>query len=111
MLFRSPDGARRGPTAQAVQAVYLAWLASGPDAHIVRKHGPASAQIVLGEARAWQARAAQGLPLDEQAAWAEWDESLKARGLNPGTSADLTVATLFAAALAVRDAAATGTQG
>jgi triphosphoribosyl-dephospho-CoA synthase len=28
-----------------------------------------------------------------------FDASLKARGLNPGTSADLTVATLFAAAL------------
>jgi triphosphoribosyl-dephospho-CoA synthase len=28
-----------------------------------------------------------------------FDRSLKARGLNPGTSADLTVATLFAASL------------
>ena len=33
---------------------------------------------------------------------AAWDAALKARGLNPGTSADLTVATLFAANLARR---------
>jgi triphosphoribosyl-dephospho-CoA synthase len=32
-------------------------------------------------------------------AWAAWDESLKARGLNPGTSADLCVATALVAAL------------
>jgi triphosphoribosyl-dephospho-CoA synthase len=30
---------------------------------------------------------------------AAFDQALKERGLNPGTSADLTVATLFAAAL------------
>ncbi|MGB0055239.1 MAG: triphosphoribosyl-dephospho-CoA synthase, partial [Methyloceanibacter sp.] len=29
----------------------------------------------------------------------EFDRSLKLRGLNPGTSADLTVATLFSASL------------
>jgi triphosphoribosyl-dephospho-CoA synthase len=29
----------------------------------------------------------------------EWDGELKARGLNPGTTADLTVATLFLAFL------------
>ena len=28
-----------------------------------------------------------------------WDAALKARGINPGTSADLTVATLFASRL------------
>nr|MDP9125878.1 triphosphoribosyl-dephospho-CoA synthase [Pseudomonadota bacterium] len=32
-------------------------------------------------------------------AWAAWDESLKARGLNPGTSADLCVATALVARL------------
>jgi triphosphoribosyl-dephospho-CoA synthase len=30
---------------------------------------------------------------------AAWDESLKAQGINPGTSADLTVATLCLAGL------------
>ena len=28
-----------------------------------------------------------------------WDAALKSRGINPGTSADLTVATLFASSL------------
>jgi triphosphoribosyl-dephospho-CoA synthase len=33
-----------------------------------------------------------------------WDATLKSRGINPGTSADLTVATLFASSLlAIRD--------
>ena len=32
-------------------------------------------------------------------AFAAWDESLKAQGINPGTSADLTVATLMIAGL------------
>ena len=33
-----------------------------------------------------------------------WDAALKARGINPGTSADLTVATVFASSLAaIRD--------
>ena len=31
-----------------------------------------------------------------------WDRALKSRGINPGTSADLTVATLFAAGLSSR---------
>jgi triphosphoribosyl-dephospho-CoA synthase len=47
--------------------------------------------------------AAQGFePLDDPGAdprWAAWDASLKAAGINPGTSADLTVATLFVALL------------
>jgi triphosphoribosyl-dephospho-CoA synthase len=38
-----------------------------------------------------------------RAQWREWDEALKARGLNPGTSADLTVATLFAGFLLAVD--------
>ena len=32
-------------------------------------------------------------------AFAAWDDALKAAGINPGTSADLTVATLLAAEL------------
>ena len=83
--------------ARAVQALYLALLAGFPDAHIVRKHGAATAQDVTAEAAPWLARARRGEPLDLDPAFAAWDESLKARGLNPGTSADLTVAALFIA--------------
>ena len=83
--------------ARAVQALYLALLAGFPDAHIVRKHGAATAQAVTAEAAPWLARARGGETLDADPAFAAWDESLKARGLNPGTSADLTVAALFMA--------------
>lgn len=76
---------------EAVRRVYLAFLAAMPDSHIVRKHGEAVAHIVMSAAQGWKALgAAAG---DE--ALACWDEQLKAQGINPGTSADLTVATLF----------------
>jgi triphosphoribosyl-dephospho-CoA synthase len=83
--------------ARAVQALYLALLAGFPDAHIVRKHGAATAQAVTAEAAPWLARVRRGEALDIDPGFAAWDESLKARGLNPGTSADLTVAALFIA--------------
>lgn len=83
--------------ARAVQALYLAFLGRFPDAHIVRKFGPAQGQAVTEEAATWLARAERGEPLEADPAFAAWDASLKARGLNPGTSADLTVATLFIA--------------
>jgi len=40
-------------------------------------------------------RAAAGIALDAEPAFAAWDEALKSQGANPGTSADLTVATLM----------------
>lgn len=85
--------------AAAVQRVYLAFLAGQPDSHIVRKHGAALAHTVMRAARAWQARALAGADLDADPAFAAWDLELKSAGLNPGTSADFTVATLFAAGL------------
>lgn len=84
--------------ARAMQRVYLEFLAALPDSHIVRKHGVAVAQTVMSEAAAWRERARDGAPLDD-AALAHWDDRLKARGLNPGTSADLSVAVALLAAL------------
>ena len=99
--------ARPGPAlTAAVQRVYLAWLATVPDSHIVRKRGEAMGHHVLTEAAAWHRRAEAGALLDDDPAFAAWDESLKQRGLNPGTTADLTVATLFLAGLVHADAAA-----
>lgn len=84
------------PTVAAqVLRVYLHWLASRPDSHIVRKHGDAVAQTVMHAAQAWRGVAQ---PQDDPD-FAAWDEALKAARINPGTSADLTVATLFLAAL------------
>ncbi|WP_338414428.1 triphosphoribosyl-dephospho-CoA synthase [uncultured Sphaerotilus sp.] len=97
--LRGGEGVACAVSPQAVQRVYLAWLASDLDAHIVRKHGPALAQIVLNDAQRWSVRAAAGERLDADPAFQAWDEALKSAAINPGTSADLTVATLMLAAL------------
>jgi triphosphoribosyl-dephospho-CoA synthase len=81
-------------------AVYLDFLARLPDSHVVRKHGAAEAAALLDLAQAPRAGLlASGAPeghLDELLAL---DRLLKSRDINPGTSADLTVATAFAARL------------
>lgn len=82
-------------TALAVQRVFLGYLGAIPDSHIVRKHGEAVAHTVMASAQGWQGVAEPG----REPAFAAWDESLKAQGINPGTSADLTVATLLLAGL------------
>jgi triphosphoribosyl-dephospho-CoA synthase len=97
LLSAQPESVCPGePAAAALQRIYLAWLASAPDSHLVRKFGPAVAQVVLSQARPWAARAAGGEALEADDAFCAWDEALKAGGLNPGSSADLTVATLMA---------------
>ena len=85
--------------AGAMQGAFLEFAAALPDSHIVRKHGGAMAQCVIREAAPWRTRARHGEVLDEDPAFARWDEDLKARGLNPGTSADLSVAVALAADL------------
>jgi len=96
--------------AAAVQALFLTWLSAYPDSHIVRKHGAALAQTVMQAAQAWRDRfppsAAAPWGASDATAWAAWDEALKSARINPGTSADLTVATLMLAALADEAAAA-----
>ena len=83
--------------------VFLAFLSGWPDSHIVRKHGLRVAQSVTREARrrhdAMHRAHARGAVADELLTLAAWDAELKAQGINPGTSADLTVATLFVAGL------------
>lgn len=80
-----------------ILAIYLGFLADCPDSHIVRKHGVAVANIVRESASRFDAKL--------QSSWdpsrlthelLAWDAELKAQNINPGTSADLTVATLFA---------------
>jgi triphosphoribosyl-dephospho-CoA synthase len=85
--------------AAVVQSVFLRFLAAWPDTHIVRKLGPGPAQSVTADAAAWLARFDCDPEAGESPAFAEWDEALKAAGINPGTSADLTVCTLFTGAL------------
>ncbi|WP_233806653.1 triphosphoribosyl-dephospho-CoA synthase [Paraburkholderia sp. HP33-1] len=95
--------ARTPETAEeiAMLNVFLAFLGRWPDSHIVRKHGLALAQSVTLVARQQHARwrqtpaAARGSASDSQLD--AWDAELKAHAINPGTSADLAVATLFVA--------------
>jgi triphosphoribosyl-dephospho-CoA synthase len=81
-------------------AVYLTFLAAFPDTHILRKHGGATAGAICREAAGWRAAfAAARDPEEMTEGLLKWDAALKSRGVNPGTSADLTVAALFAASL------------
>ena len=80
--------------------MYLAFLASFPDTHVVRKQGAAVAASVMPTASAFLERVQAGAGLAElRPELIAWDAALKRAGTNPGTSADLTVATLFAAKL------------
>jgi triphosphoribosyl-dephospho-CoA synthase len=83
----------------AVTTLHMAYLAQFPDSHIARKHGSGVAETVRAEARAlaasWQPVArANTLPR-----LLDFDADLKRRDINPGTTADLVVATVFAASL------------
>jgi len=92
---------RRGYEASwSTLAVYLTFLAAMPDTHIIRKFGAATAEAVRSEAADWSDEfAAARDPAAMTERLLTWDRALKARGINPGTSADLTVATLFASRL------------
>ena len=87
----------RWPGPQAVVALYLTFLARFKDSHIERKLGTVAAQRVRLEAR----RLVERLDVSESSEMnvevlTSFDCSLKSRRINPGTSADLTVATLLA---------------
>jgi triphosphoribosyl-dephospho-CoA synthase len=81
----------------ATLAVYLGFLSGFADSHVVREHGLVVAEEVRRHAATFHARLQ---PLCDAALLLPdlltWDAALKDRGINPGTSADLTVATLFA---------------
>jgi triphosphoribosyl-dephospho-CoA synthase len=84
----------------ATLRVYLRFFSAFADSHILRKYGPEAAERARQEA--WEFVKRQGDWGDPDTVRADalaFDAALKARGLNPGTSADLTVATLFAARL------------
>jgi triphosphoribosyl-dephospho-CoA synthase len=83
--------------AWAVTAVHLHFLAEFEDSHIARKHGNEMAQAIQSEAKSHFHRfTSQENPKLYQATLLNWDADLKKRGINPGTSADLTVACLLA---------------
>ncbi len=86
--------------AWATCALYLNFLAYQPDSHIVRKYGINVAAEVMVEAQALEVEFnLSSNPKLLQKKLRAWDASLKSRNLNPGTSADLTVACLLASCL------------
>ena len=86
--------------AWATCALYLSFLAYKPDSHIVRKYGINVAAEVMVEAQALEVEFnLSSNPKLVQKKLRAWDASLKSRNLNPGTSADLTVACLLASCL------------
>lgn len=87
---------RWGRAAWATTAVYLDFLADISDTHLVRKYGEEVARQVRDEAAHHRdLLLAQENPKKYQRHLLEFDRDLKYRGLNPGTSADLTVASLL----------------
>lgn len=84
-------------TAWAITAVYLYWLAHHEDSHLVRKYNQDVAQQVKQAAcMHYDAFSVLDNPKTYMAKLLEFDQALKAQRYNPGTCADLTVATLLA---------------
>jgi triphosphoribosyl-dephospho-CoA synthase len=76
---------------------YLIFLARFADSHVARKRGgevAASVSLQAGDLSQALGRAAD--PAREMPALEAFDRQLKARSINPGTSADMTVAALVA---------------
>lgn len=88
--------------AWATTALYLGFLTRYADTHVLRKHGEQVASLLMQEAKEMESNYwATHNPKLMQKQLLVWDASLKARKINPGTSADLTVATLLASDLAL----------
>ena len=87
--FRAADRivADDGPVTDRAARAFLALLAEAPDTLVATEHGEGVAQEV-------SARATEIDDSDEARSWAD---DLVARGINPGTTADLTAAALYVA--------------
>lgn len=80
----------------ATLAVYLHFLGAFPDSHVVRKYGPTVGDEICTAASRFARDAKRAARLEDVLPdILAWDEKLKQGGINPGTSADLTVASLF----------------
>ncbi|BBP05174.1 triphosphoribosyl-dephospho-CoA synthase [Sulfuriferula plumbiphila] len=89
--------ARWGGEAEAVTTVYLGYLADFPDSHVLRKYGPDTAEQVRQMTRTCIANIARCSDwADVRSHLEALDHELKLTSINPGTSADLTVATWLA---------------
>jgi triphosphoribosyl-dephospho-CoA synthase len=89
-------------SALMVTTLHMAYLARAPDSHIARKFGGATAEEVRAEARRLKMLWDPVATSDTFEALLAFDAELKRRSLNPGTTADFVVATIFAASICGR---------
>jgi triphosphoribosyl-dephospho-CoA synthase len=88
---------RRRSEAWGATAAYLEFAARLPDSHVIRRHGRGTALRVAACAAALSRRLDASADARELAEpLLAWDRELKRDGINPGTSADLTVAAALA---------------
>jgi len=81
----------------ALTGLHLHFLARIPDSHVARKFGEDTAEALRTEAAPLARRVLAAVrPECSEEELLAFDTALKARGLNPGTTADLVVASLFA---------------
>ena len=91
----------------ATVACYLTFLSALPDSHIQRKHGRRAAENVAARAKALAAEyKAAANPAACIGLLQDFDRRLKAKNYNPGTTADLTAASLLVYNLLTGPAAA-----
>jgi triphosphoribosyl-dephospho-CoA synthase len=100
MPIHAAAAARWSDPKFATLAVYLCFLSRFPDSHILRKYGAGTAAEVCRTALKFDALLQEAHdPAGVVGELLAWDAFLKARHINPGTTADLTVATSFAVRL------------
>ena len=101
LALAAPDTAVQAPGTGPALAAYLAFASVFPDSHLQRKYGPEVAETVRRQMADLADDLARTQDPDARLALAlRLDAALKRDGRNPGTSADLTVASLFARNLA-----------
>ena len=80
----------------ATVASYMTFLTEIPDSHIQRKYGVAAAEdIKIKASQIAETFKNNTNPVDAKKTLLEFDTELKNAGINPGTSADLTAASLL----------------
>ena len=75
---------------------FMHYLGKYPDSHIIRKHGLECARRIQRQSQTYRtALAREENPESMQNQLLQWDSDLKEAGINPGTSADLTAASIL----------------
>ena len=88
---------------RAITTLHMCLLDQFPDTHIARKFGAKVAHEVQIESHRLRSLFLPALDDEGFARLLDFDADLKRRGLNPGTTADFVVATLFADQLLTRN--------